>query len=579
VNSNSRSNVAEEVAIHRSMAGMRRDAIAVAAAGILASLYVTQLGFYSDDWAFMATFTHAADRSLWGLFKSSYGAQYVMRPLQVAIAAAHFRVFGGDALGPQLVNAAILIAGGVLFYASVRIVSNSRLFALMSAVLYLTVPSYSTDRVWFSAFAITFSATACLLNLFAGLIAMAGRSSSRRLWIAICLLAVPASGLAYEVPFPMLLVNAGVLLWFARSERGGVSRSRAVAYVVVGGMLLLFCAVTAFKLRTTTIASIADSGASGLDVASILRNALRRDVSDADFGLNVWAALRIHFGTYGAFLPLTLRQIAPHVGALGAAASLAMAVGTYAYLSRVPLLEHERARAPWVWAIAAGCVVFAAGYAIFLTNYNVKFTPTGIGNRAAIAASAGAALLMAGWIGLAATFLPRRPQRAFVGAALAALAGGYTAIDYGLASFWIDAYAQERSVLNVMQNRVASWPSGATVLLGGTCPYVGPAIVFESDWDLEGALRILYRDPTLRADVVSDRLGVDGDGISSRIYGSLRRHYAYEPRLLLFEYPGGRVMPIESAAAARSLIDPNRNPHLARCPPGYEGVGVPVFRW
>lgn len=563
------------------MARMRRDAIAVTAAGILASLYVTQLGFYSDDWAFMGTFTHARDRSLWGLFKSSYGAQYVMRPLQVAIAAAHFRVFGLHALGSQLVNAAILIAGGVLFYACVRIVSNSRMLALMTALLYLTAPSYSTDRVWFSAFAITFSATACLLNLFAGLIAISRRTSSRPLWIAICLVAVPASALAYEVPFPMLLVNAAVLLWFARSERAGASGSVAVSYVVVGGMLLLFCAVTVFKLRTTTIASIADSGASGVhaEVASILRNALRRNVSDADFGLNVWAALRVHFGTYGVLLPLTFRRIAAHVGALGAAASLMMAMGTYAYLSRVRLVEPEWPRTAWVRTIAAGCVVFAAGYAIFLTNYNVKFTPAGIGNRAAIAASAGAALVIAGWVGLLATLFPRRARRAFVATALGALAGVYTAIDYGVASFWIDAYAQERSILHVIQARVPTLPSDATVLLGGTCPYVGPAIVFESDWDLEGALRILYRDPTLRADVVTDRLRVEGDGITSRIYGSLRRRYGYGPRLLLFEYPGGRVVPIESEAAARSVLDADRTPALPRCPQGYEGAGVPIFRW
>ena len=39
------------------------------------------------------------------------------------------------------------------------------------------------------------------------------------------------------------------------------------------------------------------------------------------------------------------------------------------------------------------------------------------------------------------------------------------------------------------------------------------------------------------------------------------------------------VVPIESEAAARSVLDADRTPALPRCPQGYEGAGVPIFRW
>jgi hypothetical protein len=47
-----------------------------------ASVYVTQLGFYSDDWAFLGALETSDDKSLFGLFASQwdFNANLRMRP-------------------------------------------------------------------------------------------------------------------------------------------------------------------------------------------------------------------------------------------------------------------------------------------------------------------------------------------------------------------------------------------------------------------------------------------------------------------------------------------------------------------
>jgi hypothetical protein len=75
----------------------------------------------------------------------------------------------------------------------------------------------------------------------------------------------------------------------------------------------------------------------------------------------------------------------------------------------------------------------------------------------------------------------------------------------------------------------ASMPSA------GICPYVGPAIVFESYWDLAGALQVLCRDPTLEADVTG-RMTLASEGVATSLYGPRTTAiHRFGPRLILFD--------------------------------------------
>jgi hypothetical protein len=123
-------------------------------------------------------------------------------------------------------------------------------------------------------------------------------------------------------------------------------------------------------------------------------------------------------------------------------------------------------------------------------------------------------------------------------------------------------------------------PQGTMLLLGGVCPYVGPAIVFESPWDLRGALWVAFareRRYDLQADVVTPNLRVgDTTLVTSMYHGSIVRHYPYR-NVVLFDATRGTVQPLPDAGAARRALAAYGADLGGGCPPGSEGQGVRLF--
>jgi hypothetical protein len=118
-------------------------------------------------------------------------------------------------------------------------------------------------------------------------------------------------------------------------------------------------------------------------------------------------------------------------------------------------------------------------------------------------------------------------------------------------------------------------PPETTLILDGICPYVGPAIVFDASWDLAGALRIMYGDDTIRADVVTPNLRVEETGLKVSTYGVVTE-YPYR-RLLVYHAGLRRHFAFDDADAARryfQIHNPTQNSH---CPSGREGHGVRIF--
>jgi hypothetical protein len=229
-----------------------------------------------------------------------------------------------------------------------------------------------------------------------------------------------------------------------------------------------------------------------------------------------------------------------------------------------------------VWVGRAGIVAFGLGYAIFLTNRNVQIVAAGLGNRTATAAALGVALSFVGAIGLSSALLRSHSLRrsVFCGAiAIFAMSGTLT-INY-IASHWIAAYRQEQEVLREIRARFPTLPANSGLVLDGVCSYVGPAVVFESD-GLSGALVWLYRDPSVQGFVVTPRLRVEEEGISTSLYG-VRYFHTYGDDLFLYHFGRGEIHRFVSAEAARAYFGAFNSDLGNGCPSGREGEGVPLF--
>ncbi|MGH2521103.1 MAG: hypothetical protein ACRDH2_01255, partial [Anaerolineales bacterium] len=353
---------------------------------------------------------------------------------------------------------------------------------------------------------------------------------------------------------------------WGRAAQAGLLASN----VLTVGLIMLF------KLKTTIRIGGQTSFVSYMDW--IARRALSLNYDQYDYGFNLKQALAVNYGDYGLGLPwavLNLLRAYPDVTILLLATLLGLT--TFSYL--VYTLRQEReawpSRSVWLWVAALGLVVFGLGYTIFLTNYNVQFTPTGIANRTTMAAAIGVTLSLVGALGWVSTLLPARFHQRIFSALIALVCLGSVIVNNTLAAFWVKASEQEQTILADIHERFPTLPTGSTLLLDGVCPYLGPAIVFESSWDLAGALLIHYHDYSLRADVVTPRLQIKPEGLTTSLYDV---EYTYPYENLLVYHAGQRLaFPLSDAEAARRYFeqyDPNFG---GDCLPGHEGHGVPIL--
>ena len=154
---------------------------------------------------------------------------------------------------------------------------------------------------------------------------------------------------------------------------------------------------------------------------------------------------------------------------------------------------------------------------------------------------------------------------------MAAVCASSVLIVNATAGYWEDAWTAERRVLRSIRAELPSLAPRSTVILDGVCPYVGPGIVFESSWDLAGALQALYGDDSLLADVTAEAT-VRGDGIAAEIYGEEMFH-PYSRTMILFDYERRSATTLPNAEAARAHF--GRSGEIENdCPEGAAGEGT-----
>ena len=144
------------------------------------------------------------------------------------------------------------------------------------------------------------------------------------------------------------------------------------------------------------------------------------------------------------------------------------------------------------------------------------------------------------------------------------------------AEFWIKANQQQQMVLSDIYNRFSHMKKGSTLFLDGVCPYMGPGIVFESQWDLKGALQAQYNEESIKADIVTPRLQVKKDGIYTQIY-TFRERYAYQYPMYIYNFNTKGTYSIQDEESALNYFQ-TYNPNYSNgCPISSAGNGVNIF--
>ncbi len=552
-------------------ADLRGDMLLIAGLVLLSTaLYAWRLGFYSDDWAILSFLKAADDQSLFGILRLAFDF-IPYRPGQAANLGGLYWLFGVDPLGYHVVNALVLAGAGAAFCLVLREFGQSRLIALAIPLVFLCLPHFATNRFWYSAFAVPLCTLFYLLSVYADLRVVRPGGLRRATWKTVAVATMLASILTYEIWLPLFFLSP-VLVWYrsrqqpvaelATQPRVGLT-SREVLWLGVPTVLTIL-AVTVYKVLVTT----------RLKAATVTEHVTWFWALLRDAGVTAVA------GDFGFQLPSTLMDIARYYPD-GRLASLAILCGAIVLVALVRADERsggvELQSRPMLVLIGLGSFLFLAGYGIFLGSFNAAVSSTGANNRTAMASSAGLAFVIVGLTGWISSCL--RPGRGrvllFAGALAVTCAIGVLIINT-VATFWIAASERQQQVLATLREQVPELPPGTNLLLDGVCPYVGPAPVFETWWDVTGALRMLYNDPSLAGDVVTRKVSLREDGVYTRIYGDLRGPYPYST-LVVFNVERGVLTPLPGPFAARRYFQLNNPTGEGNCRPSAEGVGEALF--
>ncbi len=529
-------------------------------------LYVHQLGFYSDDWTYLKALDNSEDQSIRTLLRAIHGDNAPMRPIQSLYLALLYYCFGANPLGYHIVNGLILIGFTLLFYFLLRELKFNNAISLTVPLIYVLLPHYSTDRFWIAAFQVNLSTLFYFLSFLADLRSL---KSNAIIYKTIAIVSLLISVLAYETILPLFFLNlliVGYLVWSAKKQRLLPVFLHTAVTVLSLAFLFAYKAVTDTRFNSTqgTLNRIKDN--------------LLLFINFGDYGiwgLNFKQAIYVNFLDHGFALPRTVWLILKNHfdwSVLLLSVALGVMVFTYLYIRFSSELKFLNTR-EFLILIPLGFIVFWLGYAIFFITPGIQLATTGIANRVAHASAIGIAILYVGVIGILSCFLKHNLNQSAFSLLIAILCFCGCFIINTQALFWETAYKEEQRIIDDFKQQFKSYPTGSVIFLDGECPYVGPAIVFEANWDFPSALNFFYRRQDIRADVVKT-LKVREDGLSTYMYGKETKYY-YNENLLIDNATEKRVYRIPDVAAATEYFGqhkPNGN-----CSNGEEGIGIRIY--
>ena len=519
--------------------------------------YRPRLGFYSDDWIFLSLLHLSDDQSLPGLYQSLYDGDVVIRqrPVQMVYLVLFYWLFGLNPVFYHFANAIALMGNGILLYLIIREFGQGRLIALGISLVYVLLPHYSTDRFWVAAHQATFSISFYLLSLYADLKALRAYPRHWAIWKILSVVALVLSGLSYEVAIPLLLLNP-LLIWYVspktyrkEADRKSV-RVKLISLFAVNLLVLLL--VIGFKVLVTVRTNV-----------------------ETDFITHivyiVTGAFRVNFITYGLGLPYIVGWILfhqPNWTLVAVAGMLGLVILWYLYsMTGQPGIATSDKKNWWILTLL-GLVIFGLGYAIFAFNADVWFTSASLGNRVAIAAAIGVAIVFIGLAGWLSSLLPQSWTRAGFCLLISLLASSGFLIINTLASFWVSAYQGQQGILNEMQKNISALPPGSTLILDGVCLERGGAYLFTGKRDLASALWMAYGDQSLNATVLSSSPQVDDQGLSILTYRS-NDFYPYGEDLLIYNASYKKLYPLTNTNLAKQYFEENGFVPEQECPPGF----------
>lgn len=552
-----------------------KDVVFIALVSALPAVFlVAELGFYLDDYNALMLMSTSNDQSLWGLYTSlvSGDPKSHLRPVEYAILAALYWLFGTNPLPYQVFLAALVPVCAAMLYLVLLRLTQRRYVALGVSILFAMAPHYSSARFWVVAFSPTAVLTLYLISLYCVLRALDSRGPRLAGWAAVGGVTMLVSLFVYEIAFPLFVVTAAFFWYRARQGRERAAVVAAASYGLVLVLAIVLKLGLALDVGDETSYSIGGYQGGLLHHAAYVTS----------------GSIKVNFGTYGLGLPYVLWWILDHrfsVVVLGTS----VLVGALIFLYLTRGARDRRSLSPmqagirwplWRELVAAGLLLIAAGYSLFVVTGQIYMTSVGIDNRVNIVPALGMAVLVVGLLARATELVDVRWRSGAFSLGIAGLAAAGVLVTNTIAGYWGSAYSRQQDVMERLERALPQDPSHSTLLLDQICPEIGPGIIFLGHYDLAGALRTKYRDTTIEAAVMTDDVNAASSGVvigTTWVGVTERRVYPYERGLLVYDWRRDSLTRLPDQDAARNYL--SETPRIVCPPPRSFAWGIRTSRW
>ncbi len=503
--------------------------------------YLFGLGFYTDDWCYIAALEHSSSQGMGAMFRelASTDPNLLTRPVDTACFVLGYKLFGQHPTPYHVITAVVLGLMAVLCYLALRELRIGRWPAFLIALIFGLLPDYSTDRFLVSSHQNALCMAFAMLGIYALLRAVRAEEQHPTKWVCLAVPALVLSILSYEAAIGLILAGLGIAGW---RRTMGIRGSSKLSLAKLGGIATTAAAVLAVWMVK----------------ARMQTNVGYHHHFLALLGGRSWHAIvqavLFNFWTYGLHMPSVLmrlyRDSALSLAAMSVAAVIALVVAAYLWRHMEPSAIPSRLAC--LQLIAAGLVVFGLGYALFFTG-SPNFISPGLDSRLAIASAPGAACVLVAIAGLACSVVRNNTLRgrAF-GIVIAVICGVNSLAVSGIGFFWVNAASQQRAILSSLAAHVHSLPHGSVLLLDGFCPWYGPSWVFVYSWETAAAIRLTLHDDSLSGDVVPADLPHDAAEVVS-FSPPQARVYPYSNYLFVYDIPRQTLTNLPSAEAANAF--------------------------
>jgi hypothetical protein len=437
--------------------------LAALALGVLAIAIwgpgVTNLGFYYDDWALLAGFGDAPNKTPAELWRACKEFEPNGRPGGCVYHPLAYLVTGGTVRGYHVLSLAYVWGSALVLYLLLQRCRVAWGLALAVAALWVVFPGSDSTRLWPTAAGAQLILTLYMLAVLLGIVALR-RTGWRSVALhAAALLIFTALVLTYEIVIPLIAVT-GALYWFAAPGRAAALHG-AVDFAFGVGF---------FVYRTWVAPVSSDS--------DIVQERELRDLPGR--------VLDLLAGTWQSWQDLFAPGLAGAVVAALGAVTVAATLLAFRQ-SRRPILR-------WLALALFGVVAAAVAVVAYLPANDLYVPrPDTLFNRLNVAAAPAYCLIFVALVGAlyasVRTLAGAAAATAIVAAVVGAVVGWQLQVESRSQAAWEEAWNAETRAIAGLRGALARAPSDASVVSFGHPLWERGFIpVFSASWDLRGMI-------------------------------------------------------------------------------------------